>query len=88
VLLIEAVVAALVLPLVAVDETRIAALALLPAVLAFTVRMDRFCTTEDLQQIWHRLWFIALVVPIPIVWEGVLLYVGWGGFGEFLAVFQ
>jgi hypothetical protein len=87
-LLIEALAAALVLPMVAVDETRIAALALLPAVFVFTVRMDRFCSTEDLQQIWHRLWLIALIVPVPIVWEGALLYIGWGGFGEFLAVFQ
>jgi hypothetical protein len=87
-LLIEGAVAALVLPMVAIDETRIAALALLPAVLAFTVRMDRFCTAEDLRQIWHRLWIVALVIPIPIVWEGALLYVGWGRFAEFLAVFQ
>lgn len=69
-----AIVAALGLPLLAADETRIASLAALPAVLAWA----RVAVPEEIAERYGpRLVIPALIVPALVVWMGVPRYPGW-----------
>ena len=77
-LLAEALLAALIIPLIAVDETRITVLCLLASTLtwgAWTARMAPTIPAIDAH--WRMLAIAAAVVPVIVVWQGVVLYPGW-----------
>jgi len=77
-LLTEAVLSAFVLPLVAVDETRITVLCLLASTLtwaAWTARMSP--ATPAVTEQWRTYALAAAVVPVIVVWQGTVLYPGW-----------
>lgn len=76
VLIVEAVIAAVVLPLVALDQTRIAGLAVLAPVLAFVAAAPAWFSEEDVARLWHRLKWIAALVPVLVIWQGAVLYAG------------
>ena len=71
-----ALIAALGLPLVAVDQTRISALALLPAVLTFTRVAPAWFDEATLDRLGNRYLLVAAVVPVLVIWQGVVLYPG------------
>ena len=71
-----ALLAALGLPLVAVDQTRISALALLPAMLAFTSVAPRWFGEATLDQLGRRYVLVAAIVPVLVIWQGAVLYPG------------
>lgn len=73
-MVVVALVGALGLPLIAADETRIAALALLPALLCWA----RESVPEEVAHRAGRLMLIpALIVPAIVIWMGVPQYPGW-----------
>jgi hypothetical protein len=66
-------VASLVLPLIAIDQSRIVALAIWPAMLWLAVQVAPTISVRTL-----RWWLcVAFVTVIPIVWWDRLLYPGW-----------
>ena len=74
---VSAVVASVALPLVAADETRIAALALLPAALAWISELSR--QRQDAappNQSLRILVLASLIVPVPVIWMGVPIRMG------------
>ena len=73
-MLISALVAALGLTLVAADETRIAALALLPAGLTWARHV---VPEEHVRPLARGLLLPALIVPTIVVWMGGAQYPGW-----------
>lgn len=76
----ELVVGAIVLSGVAVDATRVAALVLLAPVLTAVVHLSQVLGAEKASDMW-RWWVVAaVIVPIPLVWNGEMLYSGWGSF--------
>jgi hypothetical protein len=76
VLIAEAAFAALVLPLVVLDETRIAGLAMFAPVLAFVVAAPALVGAAEIEHQWQRLKWITALVPVLVIWEGAVLYAG------------
>jgi hypothetical protein len=80
-LLAVALVGSVVLPLVAVDQTRIVALSLFAATLAWIDDLAPRLGLEPGQEHnrrWRTWALSAAIVPIPVVWMGTVLYPGWG----------
>jgi hypothetical protein len=90
-MLVVAIVAAVALPLVAVDQTRILALALVAATMRWiddaSTHVDLGATSED-RRVWRTWALAAAIVPIPVVWMGSVLYPGWGGIGDLVALLR
>ena len=88
VLLAEAVGALLVIPWIAVDETRISALVLFGAVLAFSVGMADEMNEDESHRMWRVLAIPAAIVPVPVIWMGVPITHPWPGVSELLAAMR
>ena len=88
-MLVVALVAAVGLPLLAVDQTRIVALALIAAILAW---IDDAAEAADLTpgtdggRLWPTWAVAAAIVPVPVVWMGAVLYPGWGPIDDWIAL--
>jgi hypothetical protein len=57
-------------PLIAVDQTRISALILFPLSLSWIVSVSSQIETVKLNQVWRWMLLPALLAPIPVVWMG------------------
>ena len=57
-------------PLIAVDQTRITALILVPLMLSWIASVSTHIETERLNTIWRWMVIPALLIPIPVVWMG------------------
>ena len=76
VLIIESLAISLLIPLVAIDATRIAGMIALAPI--FTWIAHAQLNTPATERIWRRTWLIAAIVPIFMVWQGTILHPGWG----------
>jgi len=61
----------LVAPLIAVDETRITVLLLVPVTLTWIDAVSGSLSPDEFRPIWRRMLVPALLAPIPVVWIGV-----------------
>jgi len=78
ILLIEALGLSLILPIVSLDATRTVGLGILAALLTAVVALQ-----PEIERIGKPMRILALaaaIIPIPIVWSGKLLAIGWGSF--------
>lgn len=87
-MLVMALVAALAVPLIAVDQTRIVVLVLVAAVMAWLDDLSRHPLLESgIERGTWRAWIAAAaIVPVPVVWMGVVLYPGWGSVTDWFAL--
>jgi hypothetical protein len=70
-----AIIIVLLTPMIAVDQTRITALLLVPLTLTW---LDRLATEGlTLRRIWRRSILPAVVLPVPVVWMGVSHWPYW-----------
>ena len=67
----------LVVPLVAVDETRITALIMVPLTLAWIERVSVAVPAPTVGRIWRWVLVPALVVPVCVVWMGDIHWPYW-----------
>jgi hypothetical protein len=67
----------LVVPLVAVDETRITALIMVPLTLAWIDRVSVALPAPTIDRIWRWALAPALVVPICVAWMGSTYWPYW-----------
>jgi len=58
-------------PLIAVDQTRVTALILLPLTLAWIDSVASQVPDDEFRPVWRWMLVPALLVPIPVVWMGV-----------------
>ena len=78
VLLIEAVIAALVIPLIAVDETRITVLCLAATTFTWAASAATARGADSvIETNWRIYGLAAAVIPVVVVWQGAVLYPGW-----------
>ena len=77
-LAVEALLAATVLPLVLIDATRVVALAMAPAMLAWVAwsREARAFGAHGTTG-WQAPLAAALIAPIPVVWDGAIIVGSW-----------
>jgi hypothetical protein len=83
-LFVMAVVASVVVPLVAVDETRITAGALWAPMLLTAAIIVRRVETKRVDALLRRLLPVAVILVIVVVWDGSLVYAGWHGAWNFV----
>jgi hypothetical protein len=86
VMLGAALIAGIALPLVALDQTRIAGLAVFVAMLTWITSLQKVSVDWSTGISRRSYAILAAVVPIPIVWEGAAFFIGWGGSAPFFAV--
>jgi hypothetical protein len=60
----------LLVPLIAVDQTRISALILFPLTLSWIASVSSQIETEKFNTVWRWMVLPALLIPIPVVWMG------------------
>lgn len=70
ILVVEGLVAATLLPLVLVDASRVVALALFPALLSWAAWSQEARAFGSRRRLWEVAFIAALIVPVPIVWNG------------------
>lgn len=78
VLVVEAVVAALLLPLVSLDASRVVALTLYAATLCWIRAVAARPDPEPAMTSWRWYALGCIIIPAPLLWEGHLIYPGWG----------
>ena len=83
-LIAEAIVAALVVPLIAVDHTRIASLAVFSAVLAWLAGAAPSLPPRTVDRVWRVLALPAVVLPVVVIWMGAPVVDAWPGVAELL----
>lgn len=88
VLIAEALVAALVVPLIAVDHTRIASLAVFSAVLAWLAAAAPSLPPRTVNKVWRVLALPAVFLPVVVIWMGAPLVDAWPGVAELLQAGQ
>ena len=76
-MLLAGVVASVLIPLIALDESRVTAIVCWPALLWLVTSIVE-SRPAKFAAIAARLMPIALVVPVLVVWQGTLLYPGLG----------
>lgn len=69
--------AGLLLPLVALDQTRIASIALLPVVLTWVRVASVQLGSPGVGRLWRHYAVATAVIPVLIVWEGSISMTGW-----------
>ena len=74
VLVIEVVVLSLVLPFFVLDITRVIALVMLAAVLTWIAAAEGVHGSRAIHRIDRQLLLPAVIVPIPLVWEGAVIF--------------
>jgi hypothetical protein len=65
------------IPLIAVDQTRIIALCLVPLTLAWIESLSSHLSVEAVTRIWRRMLIPAILVPIGVVWMGATYWPHW-----------
>jgi hypothetical protein len=82
ILIAEAVLLSLLLPWITFDTSRTVALALFAAVLCVVVALPDLLEERDVDSAWSYTSLVAVIVPVPVIWSGALLYGGWESFFE------
>ena len=67
----------IVVPLIAVDETRILALCLVPVTLAWLTQVSARLTTQQVRLLWRHYGLLAALVPVAVVWMGTSYWPYW-----------
>jgi hypothetical protein len=80
IMLVTALVAAVVLPLISLDQSRIPGLALLVPLLIWTGVLSAEYPPKYLERLWRRWWIPALITPVVLVYVHGLVYPGWSGY--------
>ncbi len=71
------VICVIVVPLIAVDETRILALCLVPVTLAWLTQVSARLTTQQVRLLWRHYGLLAALVPVAVVWMGTSYWPYW-----------
>ena len=82
ILIVEAVLLSLLLPWITLDTSRTVALALFAAVLCVVVALPDLLEEGDVDSAWRYTSLVAVIVPVPVIWSGAMLYGGWESFFE------
>lgn len=69
--------AGLLLPLIALDQTRVTAVVLLPLILTWTRTVAPELGEEGVGTLWRSYGFAAAIIPVLVVWEGSVMMTGW-----------
>lgn len=80
ILIAEAVLLSLLFPWFILDTSRTVALVLFAAVLCVVVALPDLLEQADVDSVWRSTSLIAVIVPVPVIWFGALVYGGWEGF--------
>ena len=82
ILIAEAVLLSLLLPWITLDTSRTVAIALFAAMLCVVVALPDLLEERDVDSAWRYTSLVAVIVPVPVIWTGALLYGGWESFFE------
>ena len=82
ILIDEDVLLSLILPWITLDTSRTVALALFAAVLCVVAALPDLLEERDVASAWRNTSLVAVIVPVPVIWSGALLYGGWESFFE------
>jgi hypothetical protein len=74
-LIIEALAISFLIPMVAIDASRIAGLIVIAPIFAWVAHAQ--IPDESAERIWRHTWLLAAIVPVCLVWQGALLHPGW-----------
>ena len=80
ILIAEAVLPSLLLPWITLDTSRTVALALFAAMLCVVAALPDLLEEEVVMGAWRNTSLVAVIVPVPVIWSGALLYGGWESF--------
>jgi hypothetical protein len=69
--------ATLIIPFIALDETRVASQVGFALVLSVAALAERALPTPTVHQVIHRMLPLSLLFVIPVVWDNQLIYAGW-----------
>jgi len=75
VLIAEALAISFLIPLIAIDASRIAGLIVIAPIFAWVAHAQ--IPDESAERIWRHTWLLAAIVPVCLVWQGALLHPGW-----------
>ncbi|MDI1288370.1 MAG: hypothetical protein PSX37_00270 [bacterium] len=81
-LMIEAVIACVLLPLISLDSSRIIGLALYAVTLTWILGVVRSSDEDVLVGGWSWTALACAIIPVPLMWDGDLLYPGWSSFSD------
>jgi hypothetical protein len=81
-LMAEAMIASFLLPLITLDATRVVALSLFASMLAWVASDKSEETAGDHAMAWRRFGLASAIVPVPVMWNGALVYAGWSSFSH------
>ena len=65
------------IPLIAVDQTRIIALCLTPVTLAWIETLSAQLSAQEVKKVWTRMLVPAILAPIGVVWMGITYWPYW-----------
>jgi len=82
ILIAEAVLMSAFLPWITLDTSRTVSLALFAAVLCVVAALPELLEQHDVDVAWRYTSLVAVIVPVPVIWSGALLYGGWESFFE------
>jgi hypothetical protein len=82
ILIDEDVLLSLILPWITLDTSRTVAIALFAAMLCVVVALPDLLEERDVDSAWRYTSLVAVIVPVPVIWSGTLLYGGWESFFE------
>jgi len=77
-LMIEALAISFLIPMVAIDASRIAGLIVIAPIFAWVAHAE--ISQQSAERIWRHTWLLAAIVPVCLVWQGALLHPGWNHF--------
>lgn len=69
--------ATLIIPFIALDETRVASQVGFALVLSVAALAERTLPTPTIHQVIHRMLPLSLLFVVPVVWDNQLIYAGW-----------
>lgn len=81
-LIVEALVACALLPLISLDSSRIVALALYAVTLTWILGVVSSSDEDELLGGWRWSALVCSIIPVPLMWDGDLLYPGWSSFSD------
>jgi hypothetical protein len=74
-LIIEALAISFLIPMVAIDASRIAGLVVIAPIFSWVAHAE--ISQQSAERIWRHTWLLAAIVPVCLVWQGALLHPGW-----------
>jgi hypothetical protein len=80
ILVVEAVTMSIVLPWISLDSSRTVSICLFGALLLVVTTLPERVEGSVIGSTWQTLGVAAVIVPVPTVWSGALLYGGWESF--------